>query len=178
MARPTIRPTGVEQTFAPNEIIVSKTDRKGVITYANQVFIRVSGYCESELVGAPHNIIRHPHMPQCVFKLLWDTIDAGREIFAYVINLCKNGDHYWVLAHVTPSFDEDGEIVGYHSSRRLPNPEAVAKAADLYRELKTIEDANPDWRAGMQEATEALLGRLEEAGIGYDEFVYSLAPAE
>ena len=94
MARPTIKPTGVERFFDDDDIIVSKTDLKGKITYANRVFSQVSGYTEPELIGQPHNLIRHPDMPRCVFKLLWDTVQDGREIFAYVVNLCKGGDHY------------------------------------------------------------------------------------
>lgn len=177
MARPTVKPTGCERTFADDEIIVSKTDPKGIITYANRVFVRVSGYSEEELLGAPHNIIRHPDMPRCVFKLLWDTVQAGEEIFAYVVNLCKNGDHYWVLAHVTPSFDQRGEIVGYHSSRRTPDREALAKVAPLYALLKQTEDEHSDRREGMQAATDLLLARLDEAGVTYPELVFSLSPA-
>lgn len=177
MARPTVTPTGIERTFREEEIIVSKTDAKGIITYANPTFLRVAGYTEEELLGAPHNIIRHPDMPRCVFQLLWDTISAGDEIFAYVVNLCKNGDHYWVLAHVTPSFDSTGSIVGYHSSRRVPDREAIDKIVPLYRQLKEIEDSNPDWRAGMKAATEALVAQLSAANIQYDEFVFSLSTA-
>lgn len=86
--------TGKEVFFKPEEIIVSKTDLKGRITYANRVFLDISGFTEAELLGKPHSILRHPEMPRCVFKLLWDTIQNGSEIFAYVINRCKNGDHY------------------------------------------------------------------------------------
>ncbi len=172
MERPA--PTGFERTFEDDEIIVSKTDLQGRITYANHIFIRVSGYTEEELLGKPHNLIRHPDMPRCVFKLLWDTIDAGNEIFAYVNNLCKNGDNYWVLAHVTPSFDEFGNIISYHSSRRVPDRTAVEKVKDVYQSLKSIEDASPDWRVGMQNATNALVSQLEDAGIQYDEYVFAL----
>lgn len=174
MGRPTIRPTGHERTFKDDEIIVSKTDAKGIITYANQTFIEVAGYTEDELLGAPHNVIRHPDMPKCVFKLLWDTISAGDEIFAYVVNLCKNGDHYWVLAHVTPSFDARGNIVGYHSSRRVPDREAVDQIVPIYKQLKEIEDSNSDWRVGMQKAGKALEQQLETVGMKYDEFAFSL----
>ena len=104
--------TGIERTFRPDEIIVTKTDLKGRITYANELFCRIAGYTHDEVMGAPHCIIRHPEMPHGVFKLLWDTIEAGQEIFAYVINRAANGDHYWVLAHVTPSFGEDGKVNG------------------------------------------------------------------
>ncbi|MEK9753939.1 MAG: PAS domain-containing protein [Rhodospirillaceae bacterium] len=86
MARPTLPPTGVERTFEPGDIIVSKTDLTGVITYANRTFCKVAGYDERELVGQQHNIVRHPDMPRCVFKCLWDTIVTGKEIFAFVVN--------------------------------------------------------------------------------------------
>lgn len=174
MARPTVSPTGREQTFDEDEIIVSKTDLKGIITYANQVFLRVSGFTEQELLGQPHNLIRHPEMPRCVFKLLWDTLQAGDEIFAYVVNLCKNGDHYWVFAHVTPSFDELGSITGYHSSRRVPQRSAVEKLTEVYALLKRTEDAHSDWRDGMHAATDLLIEHLGGLGLQYDEFVLSV----
>lgn len=167
-------PTGFERTFDDDEIIVSKTDLKGLITYANPTFIRVAGYTEEELLGKPHNIIRHPDMPRCVFKLLWDTLESGNEIFAYVVNLCKNGDHYWVLAHVTPSYDDSGKIIGYHSSRRVPDRSAVSKVIPLYQSLKQIEDSSTDWRTGMQRAMATLVSQLEQAGIEYDEYVFAL----
>lgn len=174
MIKPHVQPTGHEVTFGDDEIIVSKTDPKGIITYANQTFIEVAGYTEEELLGAPHNVIRHPDMPRCVFKLLWETIAAGNEIFAYVVNLCKNGDHYWVLAHVTPSFNAQGHIVGYHSSRRVPDRSAIDKIVPIYASLKKIEDSNPDWREGMREAEAELGCLLESVGMSYDEFAFSL----
>ncbi|MCA9196309.1 MAG: PAS domain-containing protein [Planctomycetales bacterium] len=174
MVKPKVRPTGRERSFSHDEIIVSKTDTKGVITYANQVFIRVAGYTEEELLGAPHNVIRHPDMPRCVFQLLWDTISAGHEIFAYVVNLCKNGDHYWVLAHVTPSFNSNGDIVGYHSSRRVPDRRAVMKVEPIYKQLKETEESFANPKQGIEAATKLLVAQLEEAGVGYDEFVFSL----
>ncbi|KAA0138305.1 PAS domain-containing protein [Gimesia chilikensis] len=167
-------PTGQERTFADHEIIVSKTDLKGRITYANQTFIEISGYTEEELLGQPHNLIRHPDMPRCVFKLLWDTIQAGEEIFAYVVNLCMNGDHYWVLAHVTPTWNLSGQISGYHSSRRVPERKALEKVIPLYRSLKRIEGASSDWRTGMQNATVELLSQLDAVGMEYDEYVFAL----
>jgi len=109
-----VTPSNRESPFDENEIIVSKTDTKGRITYANDVFSRVSQFTVAELLGVPHSIIRHPDMPRCVFKLLWDAIQAKQEIFAYVLNMAKSGDHYWVFAHVTPSFGADGAITGYH----------------------------------------------------------------
>ncbi|MBP2294098.1 PAS domain-containing protein [Azospirillum rugosum] len=166
--------TGVERFFDNDEVIVSKTDLKGRITYANRVFQRVAGYTESELMGAPHSIVRHPDMPRCVFKLLWDTLGAGQEIFAYVVNRAKNGDHYWVFAHVTPSYDVNGQLIGYHSSRRVPERAAIDKVVPLYRTLLDIENKHADRKQGMNDAFAAVVALLTEKGIGYDEFVFSL----
>lgn len=170
-----VRPTGVERTFGIDEIIVSKTDTKGIITYANDVFLRTSAFAESEIVGRPHNVIRHPDMPRAVFKLMWDTIAAGEEIFAYVVNLAGDGAHYWVLAHVTPSFDRTGRITGYHSNRRSPDREAVARAQALYRQLRTVERQAAGSPAGLQASTDLLNDVLTERGQTYDELVWSLA---
>ncbi|MCW2246750.1 PAS domain S-box-containing protein [Azospirillum fermentarium] len=174
MARSTAAPTGRERTFDQSEIIVSKTDLKGVITYANDVFIRVSGFAEDELLGRPHSLIRHPDMPRCVFKLLWDRISSGHEIFAYVVNLAKNGDHYWVLAHVTPVYSGGTAVTGYHSSRRVPSRAAVTAATGLYAALRAEEAKHADRKAGMEAGGALLQSILREKGASYDEFVFSL----
>ncbi|CAA7627975.1 PAS/PAC domain-containing protein [Candidatus Terasakiella magnetica] len=174
MSRDGIYLSGVERTFGTDEIIVSKTDTKGRIIYANEVFLRMAGYSEADILNQPHSIIRHPDMPRCVFKLLWDTIAAGREIFAYVKNRAKNGDHYWVLAHVTPTYDKAGKIISYHSNRRSPRREAVEKAEGLYRQLLEIEQAHPDRKVGMEAAFQAVVATLQGAGVPYDEFVFAL----
>lgn len=166
--------TGVVRTFRTDEIIVSKTDLKGRIIYANEVFQKVSGFSEVELLGQPHSIIRHSKMPRCVFKLLWDTIESGKEIFAYVLNRAKNGDEYWVFAHVTPTFDGSGKIISYHSNRRAPRREAVEKAAALYEKLLAEEARHADRKDGMAASTRMLLDLLGSMGKPYDEFVFSL----
>jgi PAS domain S-box-containing protein len=170
----TVQPTGRERTFDEDDIIVSKTDLKGIITYANHTFMKVSGYAEEELLGQPHNIIRHPDMPQSVFKLLWDTLAQGREIFAYVNNMCKNGDHYWVFAHVTPSFNDAQQIVGYHSSRRVPERRKIELFADIYARLRTEERRQSDPRRGMQAGGQLLEHMLAEKHIAYEEFMFSV----
>ncbi len=174
MSRPTVPPTGRERTWPESQIIVSKTDTKGIITYANKVFCDVALYREAELVGQPHNIIRHPDMPRCVFKLLWDTVERGEEIFAYVVNLAKNGDHYWVLAHVTPTFDDEMRIIGYHSSRRVPRADAVETISGLYRRLLDIERGHSSPKEGMAASEAALFAILKDKGVAYDEFVLTL----
>ena len=169
-----VRTTGVERRFSENEVIVSKTDLSGKITYANDVFLRLANLTEQEALGAPHSLIRHPDMPRAVFKLLWDTLQAEKEIFAYVINMAKNGDHYWVLAHVTPSYDLEGQIVGYHSNRRVPDAKALEAIQPLYAHLKEIESARSDSKEGMDKATQCLVETLGEKGVTYEEFIFAL----
>lgn len=166
--------TGRERLFEPHEVIVSKTDLQGRITYANEVFLRVSGYEEADVIGRPHNLIRHPDMPRSVFGLLWERIAAGQEIFAYVVNLASTGDHYWVLAHVTPTRSADGAITGYHSNRRVPRRDAVAAAEALYARIRAAEQAVSGAQA-QAAAGRALLDEvLREEGISYDELVFGL----
>jgi PAS domain S-box-containing protein len=171
-----VRPTGVERQFGETELIVTKTDTKGVITYANDVFLRLSAYPEDQVVGQPHNIIRHPDMPRCVFKLLWDTLRAGEEMFAYIVNLAGDGAHYWVFAHVTPSRDAHDRIVGYHSNRRLPDRPAVAAVTSIYAELSAAERAHGR-PADAVEASSALLTE-KLGGRTYDRWVWSLTGEE
>ncbi|MBP9050380.1 MAG: PAS domain S-box protein [Alphaproteobacteria bacterium] len=167
--------TGRERFFDKNEIIVSKTDIKGHIQYANPVFMRIGGFEEDELIGTPHSILRHPHMPRCVFKLLWERIQAGQEIFAYVINRAKNGDHYWVLAHVTPSFDTNGKVTGYHSNRRVPERKIIeGTIIPLYQKLLAVEQSHSNSKDGMNAAHETLTAILNDKGVSYDEFIFSL----
>ena len=171
----TVTVTGKERFFGKDEIIVSKTDLKGRITYANQVFMSIADYTEKEVIGAPHCILRHPDMPRCIFKLLWDHIQAGKEIFAYVINRTKYGDHYWVLAHVTPSYDVNGAIDGYHSNRRVPDAKVIQeKIIPLYRALLTEENKHSNSKQGMTASYEMLTKVLKEKGVAYDQFVFSL----
>lgn len=177
MARDTLL-TGVERYFDEDEIIVSKTDLKGRLTYCNDVFLRIAGYTEKECLGQPHSMIRHPHMPRSIFKLLWDTIQDGREIFAYVVNRCKNGDHYWVSAHVTPSRDGAGNIVGYHSNRRVPDRKIVeGMIMPFYEELLAEEQRHANRKDGLAASTEMVTKLLEEKNMQYDEFIARLQAA-
>lgn len=167
-------PSGVERFFPEEEIIVSKTDLKGRMTYANDTFIRVSGYDEDELLGAPHSLIRHPDMPRAVFKLLWDTLGRGAEVFAYVNNLARNGDNYWVFAHVTPSRDENGAVVAYHSNRRVPERRCVHAVSGLYEQLRAEEQRFADRRDGLAASTAMLEAALAAAGKPYAEWIWTL----
>jgi len=166
-------PTGVERTFGVDELIVSKTDPKGRITYANELFVRMSGFTRHELLGAPHSIIRHPDMPRGVFKLLWDSLDAGREVFACVKNLSKNGDFYWVFAHVTPTLDASGSLVGHHSNRRCPDRSAIAAIEPLYAAM--LDEEARHARAEAAAASFQLLAReLRSRETSYEKLIFSI----
>jgi PAS domain S-box-containing protein len=168
-----ISPSQVERVMREQDFIVSKTDTKGRITYGNRIFIEFSGYTERELLGAQHNIIRHPDMPRGVYKLLWDTISADRECFAYVKNMAKDGSFYWVWANITPDHGARGEIIGYLSVRRAPARGAIEAMSDVYRAMRTEEE-----RAGPRDACAASLAWLtqvlEAKGTRYEEFIHTI----
>ena len=170
-----VKPTNTEIFFHEPDLIVSKTDLKGRLTYTNQTFCKIAGYSEAELLGQPHSIIRHPDMPRAVFKLLWDTILAGEEIFAYVKNMARNGDFYWVFAHVTPSFDEKHNVVGFHSNRRVPDHAVIENViaplyADVLREEKKHTNGQQELAAGYG----FLTNFLQLKGTTYDALIFSL----
>jgi PAS domain S-box-containing protein len=174
MREPTVTPTNVERFFPEDDIIVSKTDLRGHITYANETFLTIAGYTEEEVLGQPHSIIRHPDMPRCVFKLLWDTVKERKEIFAYVKNMTKHGDYYWVFAHVTPTFGANEQVTGYHSNRRVPDRQQVDLFTDIYRQLLAEERRHPDWRVGMEAAGKKLAEMIAAKKMEYEEFVFSV----
>ncbi len=123
---------GREVALTPQTLIVSKTDLKGRMTYVNRDFLQISGFSEEELLGAPHNIVRHPDMPVEVFADLWRTLEQHRPWSGYVKNRCRNGDFYWAEADVTPIW-ESGLVVGYMSVRRRAEPEVIVRVAEAYR---------------------------------------------
>jgi PAS domain S-box-containing protein len=152
-----------------DDFIVSKTDTKGRITYCNEIFMDMAQMQESQLLGKPHSIVRHPDMPKVVFKLLWDYVQNGKEIFAYVKNISADGSFYWVYANVTPSYDQNNNIIGYYSVRIKPSPKALTVIKPLYEKLKSLE------AGGGMAASEAYLNDLlNEKGVTYDEFIVSI----
>ena len=99
--------TDVEYVLTEHDSVVSKTDLKGMITYINEDFLRISGFTRQELIGAPHNIVRHPDMPPEAFEDMWQSLKADRPWTGMVKNRCKNGDYYWVLANATPIYENE-----------------------------------------------------------------------
>lgn len=124
--------------YPSGQLIISRTDLKGVITHCNDAFVLLSGWEKEELIGAPHHLIRHPDMPKVAFADLWNTIETGKKWSGYVKNLRKDGQYYWVFATVVPCYRQ-GKIVGYASVRRQVSPEKIAHYEGVYRELLAKE---------------------------------------
>lgn len=168
-----IIPTQREIKLDEDDVIVSKTDLKGRITYANRIFMHIANYSEKELLNVQHNIVRHPDMPRGAFKLLWDTLKAEKEFFGYVKNMNADGDYYWVFANVTPDRDARGNVVGYFSVRRKPKPAAIATIQSIYQEMLEVER-----KAGAANAPAASLAhvveKLKSLGTTYDRFILSI----
>jgi len=178
MARPKIVPRDHERRFDFHELFFSTTDQKGIILSGNEVFSRVAGYDSvDELIGQPHNIIRHPDMPRAVFKLLWDTLKAGEPFAGYVKNLATDGGYYWVMALVVPV---EG---GYLSVRFKPTSPYFAVIKEVYADLLNVErdtrDSTESWRVGMERA-EARLGVLlaQKGFVNYAEFMRTALATE
>lgn len=162
-------PNQNQKSLSEDDFIVSKTDTNGHIIYGNKSFIKLSGYSDQELLGSPHSILRHPDMPQIVFKMLWGRILKKEEIFAYVKNLSKDGSYYWVFANVTATTDVQGHIRDFHSVRRKPSSKSMEVIPTLYSELLSIEK-----KQGLEASRNFLDEQLDKQGMTYDEFVLSL----
>jgi aerotaxis receptor len=147
-------PTQQEREFGINEMFFSRTDLRGIITFANDVFIRISGYPKSEIEGAPHNIIRHPDMPKAVFKLLWSTIKVEEVLVAYVKNMSADGSYYWVLATVLPLGKE------YLSIRIKPTSPLLKAVEEIYKKVLIDEKEN-----GIESSSRLLLELVQDAGF-------------
>ncbi len=169
-----ITPTPHEIHMKPNELIVSKTDTKGRLTYCNRTFIRFSGYTERELLGQQHNIIRHPDMPRSVFHLLWSTIQSNNEFFGYVKNISRDGSFYWVLANITPRYAKNGtDVIGFFSVRRAPDPVIIKKIESIYQEMLMAEQQARGCDAIMA-GSKILTDIITTTGKDYREFILSL----
>lgn len=162
--------TNNEMYFDPTELIISRTDTRGTITHCNDIFAKMSGWSQEELLGSNHNLIRHPDVPQIVYQLAWDLIRAKKEFYGYVKNLRKDGGFYWVFAYITADMDNNGEIAGYTSYRRFAPKYAVSTMEPIYKLLMQAEIS------GGMEMSEALLNKyLKSIGFtSYDAFIIDL----
>jgi len=163
MDKPT--PTDVEHEVTSVDMIVSKSDEAGNITYTNPIFMKISGYSQGELLDQPHSLLRHPDMPKVVFKYLWDNLKAGKDVTAFVKNLCKDGGYYWVLAQVRVANNPDGSFRNYVSTRKMVTDSAKEAITGLYAKLLEIEKSD-----GVEASEKALMDFLAENGQSAETF--------
>jgi aerotaxis receptor len=131
-----------ECSFQAQQRLISTTDLKGQITYCNDAFVEISGFTRDELIRAPHNLVRHPDVPAAVFQHMWETLKQGRPWMGIIKNRCKNGDHYWVNAYITPVTDNN-QLIGYESVRVKPTAEQVRRTEALYQRINSGKSAIP-----------------------------------
>jgi len=163
-------PTGKQIKLDPKRYIVSKTDVAGRIMYGNEYFTEISGYSERELIGTPHNILRHPEMPKAVFHLMWKRLKNGQNIMAVVKNLAKNGDHYWVTTDFDIKRNQTGEVRHFIAFRQAAPKHVVSVMEPLYETLLLIEKEQ-----GMYASIDYLHAFLEGKNMDYDQFIESVA---
>ncbi|MFD2110640.1 methyl-accepting chemotaxis protein [Thiorhodococcus fuscus] len=166
--------TQIEHRMEDDRLIVSRTDLNGRITKVNLDFIEISGFTEKELIGAPHNIVRHPDMPSAAFEDLWTTVKSGRPWTGVVKNRCKNGDFYWVEANISP-FREQGAVVGYISVRRKPTREQIAEAEALYARLRAGKAAKPLYARLLSRINDIYITRALSGGLVLIALLFILA---
>jgi len=160
-----ITPTDIEHEVKTVDIVVSKGNEKGDITYANPIFFKLAGYTQAELLEQPHSIIRHPDMPKIIFKYLWDTLKSGNDVKAFVKNLRKDGGYYWVFAHVRVAKNPDGSFRNYVSTRKGMSSSARTVIEPLYAQLLEAEKIG-----GMDESVKVLEAFLQENGGSLNTF--------
>lgn len=166
------RPAPIDEEVQWNkaETIISRTDKYGTIDFANDTFCNVCGYSREELLGQPHNIIRHPDMPKIIFKVLWDNLLDGVNFHAIVKNLAKSGRYYWVITNFAITRDSSGNIISF-LARRTSVPKGVVDEyiAPFYKKLLDLE------KVGGMQASAAFVGEyLSKINKTYPEFIYEI----
>jgi len=169
MKKPLVTPIQKEVFLKEEDFIISKTDLKSKILYGNQIFIQISEYSKEELLGKSHNILRHPDMPRCAFKILYDHIQNGKEWFGFVKNLRKDGGYYWVFANISPTYDANGNIIGYYSVRRKPRDGFKSIIEPFYQELLNIESSG-----GMESSLEVVEKLLNKQAMNFNELMIKI----
>ncbi len=164
-----IIPTDREIKLNPKKYILSTTDLEGNITKVNDYFIEICKYTQEELIGANHNIVRHPDMPKAIFYLMWQYIQNGQNITAIVKNMAKNGDYYWVITDFEIRRDHDGKINRYMAFRQAAPKKIVRTIEPLYRKLLEIEKAD-----NMEVSLEYFLNFVAEQGTDYNGYIQKL----
>jgi len=173
--KPNVTPLDIEATFEEEGLdaraLITKTDKKGIITYASKAYRAMTKYSRTDLIGKPHSIVRHPCMPESAFKEMWDTILKGFSWMGMVKNLRKDGKYYWVIVQIDPidyegNFLEEGanpdEIAGFLAIRREPSREDIEKTEQLYRNIRKAELLEKKERQTIKKWEEEFLNTLLE----------------
>lgn len=168
-------PVNRARCIPADQFLVTHADLRGGITYANAYFCEAQACREKDLLGQPHNMLRHPDMPAAVFQLIWQRIRDGQEVFAYVKNMACTGEYYWTLSHLTPHYDAGLRIDGYQCFRRAASGRSISAAEKAYRELQLIEHNTRSKEQGLAASRQHLDGMMSRNGTSYDEWVLSLA---
>jgi len=132
-----------EEVLFDGGVMITETDTKGIITYANKKFREMTGFTKKELIGSPHSINRHPDMPKGAFRGMWKIISQKKHWRGYVKNMRKDGKYYWVLVYIQPKLDNNGELTGYVAGRKIAYPETIKEVSELYEKYhddKYIDD--------------------------------------
>jgi len=129
-----------EEYFFDGSAIISQTDLQGIITYVNKAFCQVSGYSVEELVGKPHNIVRHPDMPKAVFEKMWSTIQSGQAWNGFIKNLRKDGKYYWIDIEMLPARDKENNIIGYIAASKAASRKDIQENEETYKKMLEAED--------------------------------------
>lgn len=159
-------PIDKEVLVDPSKTIMSKTNAKGIIEYANDYFVELSGYEEYELMGKSHNIVRHPDMPKTIFKIMWENLKDGKNVHTLIKNLTKEGKYYWVLTHFEFKTNVHNEIMSYYSRRKAIPKNLITRVEELYKIVKIIEETK-----GADLAYSYLKGLLEEKNYTFNELI-------
>jgi len=168
--------TDEELVMSDDDLIISKTDSKGIIIYVNRDFIRFSGFDEAKILGQSHTTLLHPDMPWAIFKLMRQNLHAGKEFFGFIKNISKNDHFYWTYANISPSYDINGNVIGHFSVERKAYPSAINYFADIYQNMlkKELQNNGENKSEVMDSSKEVLFEAIKKAGgDGYDEFMFS-----
>ncbi|PTB83713.1 aerotaxis receptor Aer [Sulfurovum lithotrophicum] len=131
-----------EEVLFDGGVMITETDTRGIITYANRKFREMTGFTKEELIGAPHSINRHPDMPKGAFRGMCKIISAKKHWRGYVKNLRKDGKFYWILVYIQPKYNDQNELIGFVAGRKIPYPESVKEASELYAKYNSDEHIN------------------------------------
>lgn len=162
-----------EVLIDPSKTLMTKTSAQGILEYANEYFMEVTGFTQKELIGKPHQVIRHPDMPQCIYHVINEHLSTGKNVNAVLKNITKDGKYYWVIVDLEANVDENGTLVSYYSRRKAIPKNFIPKIEKFYNNLKMIEQ-----RQNVEFSLKYLEGLLEDQKLSFTELILNLLEVE